>query len=265
MAAELAVVQNQQQALEVGFASDVGFNLLWRGAKALAASTLVPKEYINQPANCMIALNMARHMGIDPLMCMQNLYIVHGRPGWSAQFMIACFNQCGRFSSLRFRFIGERGNDSWGCQAYATELSTGDILDGPEITIGMAKKDGWYAKNGSKWQTIPEQMLRYRAAAWFIRTVAPEIAMGFHTTDELRDGGYDIDTIVVENAETNSNGSKSALDIVVDAAVKTTKAKQQDSELVQEEADLPEPPAAAQPPASGTTDMFNPGDDPFKK
>ena len=234
MAAELAMVQAQNnQALEAGFASDPGFNLLWRGAKALASSTLVPKEYMNQPSNCMIALNMARHMGVDPLMCMQNLYVVHGRPAWSAQFMIACFNQCGRFSSISYRFFGERGKDSWGCQASATELATGEKITGPEITIEIAKKDGWYGKNGSKWQTIPEQMLRYRAAAWFIRTVAPEIAMGFHTVDEIRDsGGYDIDAEVVKTPNA-LDAKTSTLDAVVDAATNT------------KETEIPEHPTAA--------------------
>ena len=37
----------------------------------------------------LIAQNMARRMGADLLMVMQNLYVVHGRPGWSAQFLIA--------------------------------------------------------------------------------------------------------------------------------------------------------------------------------
>jgi hypothetical protein len=227
MAAELAVVQSQNQALEVGFTSDNSLNLLWRGGKFLAESSLVPPQYQKHPANCMIALNMAHRMNADPLMVMQNLYIVHNRPAWSAQFLIACFNKCGRFSSIRFQFFGERGQDSWGCRATATELATGEVLTGPDITIEMAKKDGWFAKNGSKWPTIPEQMLRYRAAAWFIKTAAPEIAMGFHTVDEVRDGygAYDADADVIETAPTQPEPEgepkkKSALDSIVDAAAK---------------------------------------------
>ena len=34
---------------------------------------------------------------------------------------------------------------------------------------------------------MPEQMLRYRAAAWFIRTTAPELSMGLQTVDEVKD------------------------------------------------------------------------------
>jgi len=230
MAAELAVVQNQ--AMEAGFTSDIGFNLLWRGAKAFAESTLVPAQYQKQPANCMIAINMAQRMQADPLMVMQNLYIVHNRPAWSAQFLIACFNKCGRFSSLRYQFFGKPGTDEWGCKATATELATGEVLTGPEITLSLAKKDGWYAKNGSKWQTIPQLMLQYRAAAWFIRTIAPEIAMGFHTADELRDGlgEYDAEAEIVEPTETPKE-AVSTLDKIVDEA---EAAKEPASELFPE-------------------------------
>jgi len=216
MAAELAVIKQEQS--ELGFTNVSGFELMQRAAKALAASSLVPEAYRNNQANCMIALNMAHRMQADPLMVMQNLYIVYGRPAWSAQFLIACFNKCGRFSSIRFEFFGEHGKDTWGCRASAKELSTGDILTGPDITIEMARKEDWLTKKGSKWQTIPELMLRYRAASWFIRTVAPEIAMGFHTDDEIRDGlgAYDADAEIIET-DSEPKEKKSALDAIVEA------------------------------------------------
>ena len=247
MAAELAIVEQQNQALEASFNSDAGFNLLWRGAKAFASSTLVPKDFRGNPSNCMIALNMAHQMKMDPLMCMQNLYVVHGQPSWSAKFLIACFNQCGRFSSIKFQFFGERGKDNWGCRATATELSTGEVVTGPEITIDLAKKEGWFAKNGSKWQTIPELMLRYRAAAWLVRTIAPEIAMGFHTSDEVRDGlgAYDADTEIIELPEPESKEKPvSALDAIVEAETngetKQPETAEQDETLLpgQEDGDL---------------------------
>ena len=174
---------------EIGFNNAASFELVQRAAKMLSSSTLVPKDYQGPGgmANCAIALNMANRMGADPLMVLQNLVIVHGRPTWSSQFLIATFNSCGRFSSIRYEFFGEKGTDSYGCRAVATELSTGEKLVGTDITIAIAKKEGWYGRNGSKWQTMPDQMLRYRAAAWFVRTVAPEISMGLHTQEEVLD------------------------------------------------------------------------------
>jgi hypothetical protein len=187
-----AVQQQEQQSHQVpdvvpGFGSKNGLELAIRAANVLSKSTLVPKEYQGNIANCIIALNMANRMGADPLMVMQNLYIVHGRPGWSSQFLISTFNTSGKFSALRYEWVGEEGKDSWGCRAWAVEKATGEKLTGATVTIGLAKKEGWYNKNGSKWQTMPEQMLMYRAASWFIRAYAPELAMGMHTAEELQD------------------------------------------------------------------------------
>lgn len=170
-----------------GFGSRESFELLQRGATLLAASTLVPKEYQSNVANCAIALNMSHRIGADPLMVMQNLYIVHGRPGWSSQFLIATFNQSGRFSALRYTWVGEPGADTWGCYASSVEKDTGEKLIGATITLALAKAEGWVGKAGSKWLTMPEQMLMYRSAAWFVRAYAPELAMGLHTADELND------------------------------------------------------------------------------
>lgn len=196
-AAEDTTTRTSMQALKpttdiaptttMGFATLQSFELMQRAAKLLAASTLVPQEYRRNLANCVIALNMAQRIGADPLLVMQNLYVVHGRPGWSAQFLIACFNQCGRFSAIRYRWVGTKGKDDWGCQAYATEHSSGEEIEGPVITIALAKEEKWYEKSGSKWKTIPQLMLMYRAAAWLVRTHAPEISMGLQTTEELHD------------------------------------------------------------------------------
>lgn len=179
--------QQQSAPVQVGLADSQSFELAQRVAKCFAASSLVPKAYQQNLPNCVIALNMAARMGADPMMVMQSLYVVHGTPSWSAQFLIATFNKCGKFSSIRYDFVGTEGQDDWGCRAKAVELSTGDLLTGPLVTIAIAKKEGWFQKSGSKWQTMPEQMLRYRAAAWFVRTIAPEIAMGLQTAEEMRD------------------------------------------------------------------------------
>lgn len=168
-------------------AGGAAFAHIQRVAKMFAASDLIPEQFRGNTANCTIALEMAHRMGANPMAVMQNLYIVHGRPGWSSQFIIACLNQCGKFSPLRFRIVGDGDNRE--CIAWAKEIETGEILEGPPVSIGMAKAEGWYSKNGSKWKTMPDLMLRYRAAAFFGRMYAPDLLMGMHTADEIVDVG----------------------------------------------------------------------------
>ncbi|AOI57407.1 hypothetical protein WI26_07210 [Burkholderia diffusa] len=220
-------------AVAPGFGSLQSFELMQRAANLLASSTLVPAAYRkviektnrygevtesrenpNALANAVVALNMAQRMGADPLMVMQNLYIVEGRPSWSSQWIIAAVNGCGRFSPLRFdirrlgrktvpyvtfEWSGPTGNrtrtekrqdveiEDIECIAWALERGTDTRLESPPVSIELAVKEGWYTKNGSKWQTMPEVMLRYRSASFFGKLYAPELLMGLTTVEEAAD------------------------------------------------------------------------------
>lgn len=167
------------------------FELLQRMGRMYATATVVPDTYKNNLGNCAIALDMAQRMGVNPLMVMQNLYIVHGMPSFSTKFLISCINASGRFTPLRYEFRGKEGSDDYGCRCYAFEAQDREHkepLYGEWITWGMVKKEGWSAKNGSKWLSMAGQMFRYRAAAFWQRIYCPEISMGFITSEEVLDG-----------------------------------------------------------------------------
>ncbi|WP_026641149.1 hypothetical protein [Bordetella petrii] len=229
-----APAESNLAAVAPGFGSLQSFELMQRAAKLLSSSTLVPASYRaviektdrygnvtdvrenpNALANAVVALNMAQRMGADPLMVMQNLYIVEGRPSWSSQWIIAAINGCGRFSPLRFdiKDLGQleveyttfewKENDRGKryretiknsvnihnkvCVAWAIEKETGERIESPAVSIEMAVKEGWYTKNGSKWQTMDEVMLRYRTASFFGKLYAPELLMGLQSVEEAQD------------------------------------------------------------------------------
>jgi hypothetical protein len=161
------------------------FALAQRMAKSLSESTLVPEAYQRNIPNCLIVLEMAARIGCSPLMAAQNLHVIHGRPSWASTFIIASINSCGKFSPLRFKMEGNVDSMDRMCTATAIEKDTGDILEGPTVSMKMAQAEGWLAKNGSKWKTMPELMLRYRAAAFFGRLYAPEMLLGMHASDEV--------------------------------------------------------------------------------
>jgi len=167
------------------FNESQSFEHAQRVAKMLSSSSLIPKEYQGNIQNTMIALEIANRIGASPLMVMQNLYIVHGKPSWSSTFIVASINSCGKFSPLRYDLQG-MGKDL-SCLAWAYDKATGDKLEGVRITMAMADSEGWINKAGSKWKTMPELMIRYRAAAFFGRLYAPEIMMGMHTVEEIED------------------------------------------------------------------------------
>lgn len=161
------------------------FELAQRQAKLLASSSLVPKEFQGNISNCAIGLNIAKRLGADPFMVIQNIDIIHGRPSFRATFLIAMVNASGRFTPLQFRLEGEGQTRS--CVAHCKAKDSSEVIEGPQITMAMAKAEGWSTKAGSKWLTMPELMLRYRAAAFFARIYAPDITLGMHTSEERYD------------------------------------------------------------------------------
>lgn len=130
-----------------------------------------------------MALDLSNRLRISPMAVLQNLYIIHGKPSWASQFVIACINASGRFSTLRFNMSADRD----ACFCDATDLRSQLVLEGPIVTLAMAKAEGWSTKAGSKWATMPDLMLRYRAAAFFGRTYCPEALMGLYSADEAAD------------------------------------------------------------------------------
>lgn len=163
-------------------------------AQYLSSSALVPETYHGKPENCLIALDLANRSGMSPLTVMQNLYVVKGKPAWAGQFAIALVNGSRRFSKpLRPIFFGEEGTSTWGCYMETYDLE-GKKVVGSKITMQMAKDEGWIDKSGSKWKTMPEQMLMYRAGAFFARVHCPDVLYGVQMVDEVKDtDGYDSD------------------------------------------------------------------------
>lgn len=240
---QLAPVAQHQNTMPVGinfFDPAVKENL-----SMLAHSSLVPESYriggivggktgegpkktVSEQeavANCIIAFDVASRIGASPLMVMQNLYIVYGRPSWSSKFLIATINTCGRFEPLKFEMtnVGVCSNNvanvkcvAWTTPKGVTREADGSpitsraqqALRGTAVTIQMAVDEGWYSKNGSKWHTMPEQMLRYRAASFWCATYAPELSMGMKTVEESVEEADFVDvTAQVEN-EFNAQANK---------------------------------------------------------
>jgi len=156
------------------------FSHIQRVAQVFAASTMVPAHFQGNIPNCVIALNLADRMGVDPFMLFQNMYIVHGNPGIEAKLAIALANGCGRFEPLQFKHENKE-QDGWKCIAYAKDIKSGKVLESAAVSIEMAKAEGWYNKAGSKWKTMPELMLEYRSAMFFARVYCPEVLLGLKT------------------------------------------------------------------------------------
>jgi hypothetical protein len=182
MSTELTELQ-QGNTLSV-FSGETNFAQAMMMAETLSKSDLIPTDYKNKPANCLIAIELSNRMKVSPILVMQNMHVIYGRPSWSSPFVIACINTCGKYEGgLRFKMDEAKTK----CVAYTVEKSSHKEVYGTQITMEMAREEGWLTRNGSKWKTMSEQMLKYRAASFFGRLYCPELLNGMLTVEEAQE------------------------------------------------------------------------------
>ena len=161
------------------------FEFAQRQAKSLCESNLVPISYQGQKGlpNCLVALEMSKRMNLSPLTVMQNLNIIHGRPTWSAQFISSQIMGCGRFENFDYLVKGE--GETLEVQCIAKRIADQKIIKGTAVSMKMARLEGW-TKN-PKYSSMPELMLRNRAATFFGRQYIPDLLLGVQTSEEVVD------------------------------------------------------------------------------
>jgi len=193
------------------------FDMIQRAAEQLSKCTYLPDSLKGKVDDCAILIELSIGSGIPAFMLAQEIYVVYNRFSFSSKFFIGQIRK--RYPTLDFEMSGEVGDmgeverhqktdangkpvvNKYGdpiyevgkilkqgrtCLAYATEKD-GRRVEGVPVSMGMSKAEGWYDKNGSKWPTMPEVMLRYRAAMFFKSFVCPDILFGFKSVEEEHD------------------------------------------------------------------------------
>lgn len=180
------ITYEQTQVLPSVYSDVDLYQQFFKMAEGLSKTDLVPDNYKNKPENCLIAIDTARQIGAkNPLFVMQNLYIVKGKPSWSGQYCSALVYT--NFKNVKVNRMGDKNtNNLQGIFITATNKN-GENCRGSVVTLEMAQKEGWVNKQGSKWQTMPEQMLIYRAFAFFARAYCPDKLLGMHDEFEIQD------------------------------------------------------------------------------
>lgn len=170
---------------------------LQRWARIYEASSLLPSQWRKagkeeRIANLIIMLQRAAVLKCDPLVLLQNLDFIAGKMCWKSTFLLQLLLSSG-WTSPQYHLTGDPTcSDFWGDEKNgmtfsAVRQSTGEREIGTKITVSMIKGEGWLSREGSKWKTMPEQMLKYRAVAFFCRSNAPDVMGGFYAEDEIAD------------------------------------------------------------------------------
>lgn len=232
---EVAHSNNKVTDYSLGiFGTSDNFIMAMQMAKALSSSTIVPSTFQKNDANCLIAIEQAQRLKVSPLMVMQNLYVIQGRPSWSSKFLIAAINNSGKFDmELQFDETKDKNGKPFSCTAWT--MKNGRRVEGMEVNMDMAKDEGWLGKNGSKWKTMPQLMLRYRAASFFSSLNCPELTMGLYTREEMQDNDfkeYPMENLQEQVKRDIAENANSEDFIVADAEAKEVESAAVEAEVV---------------------------------
>lgn len=183
------------------FNSSDSFILATNMAKTLAQSTIVPPVFQKSWENCMIALSESKKLGVDPFVIMNNMYPIQGKITWKSEFIIAMINASGKFDTELQFDEEEKDGKPYACTCFT--FINGRKITGIKVTMDMADAEGWTKKNGTKWATLPQLMLRYRAATFFARFNAPELTSGLYTVEEGEDVTFNEPRRIKKSASLN--------------------------------------------------------------
>lgn len=153
---------------------------------SLAKSSMLPPHFQGKPENVLLVYALAQQLDVNPVMALWKVSIINGKPCLQSDFMISLLNQqkCLK-GPLKFEWGGNAGQPNRYCVAYGVDAQTEETIKSEPISLAMAQAEGW--TRNPKYKSLPDTMLKWRAAAFFVRTYYPQVVLGLYTAEEVED------------------------------------------------------------------------------
>lgn len=147
-------------------------------AEMMAKSSIIPKDFANNPGNILVAVQWGMELGLQPMQAMQNIAVINGRPSLWGDAVIGLV----RSSPLCEYVIEENLEDKSICRV----KRRGEDEQVRIFTVDDAKKAGLLGKQGP-WTQYPKRMMQMRARSWALRDVFPDVLRGMPIAEEIMD------------------------------------------------------------------------------
>jgi hypothetical protein len=144
----------------------------------LADSTMVPKEFIGKPGNCLIAMQWGAELGLKPLQAIQNLAVINGRPSLWGDAVLALVR-----ASPLCEWVVESDD---GATATCRAKRRGEPEQARTFSVDDAKTAGLLGKQGP-WTQYPKRMMAMRARGFALRDAFADVLKGLITAEEAQD------------------------------------------------------------------------------
>lgn len=147
-----------------------------RYAEALSGASLLPDSYRGKPANLLLALEYGAALGIAPMVAVQEIHIIKGKPTLSALLQAALVRRAGH----TLRVTG----DHLSATCSIIRADDPDFTFSTTWTLDRAKAAG--LTSNDSWRKYPDNMLKARAISECARNACPDVIAGFgYTAEEM--------------------------------------------------------------------------------
>ena len=145
-------------------------------AQTLIQSGLMPRQFQRAEA-LVVALQMGHELGIPPLMAVNNISVINGRPVLSADIMLAVARRTGELEDIRFDVNEKRAIIHIKRRGQTEHMSPFSLEDAREAGLLPNRPE-------SAWTRHPKRMMRARALSFAMKDIFGDVLAGLYTPDE---------------------------------------------------------------------------------
>lgn len=147
-------------------------------ADYLSKSTIVPKDFANNPGNILVAIQWGMELGLQPMQAMQNIAVINGRPALWGDAVIALVRSSPLCEYIYEIDDGETATCRVKRRDEEEQVRTFSMTDAAQA--GLKGKQG-------PWSQYPKRMRQMRARAFALRDVFPDVLRGMPVAEEVQD------------------------------------------------------------------------------
>nr|WP_282445072.1 hypothetical protein [Pseudomonas sp. W2Jun17] len=149
-----------------------------RFADYLSKSSIIPKDFINNPGNILVAIQWGMELGLQPMQAMQNIAVINGRPSLWGDAVIGLVR-----ASPLCEYVTETDD---GETATCRVKRVGEEEQVRTFSMADAAQAGLKGKQGP-WTQYPKRMRQMRARSFALRDMFADVLRGMPVAEELQD------------------------------------------------------------------------------
>lgn len=167
-------------------------------SESFAQSSFCPAAYRNKPAEVYLAMAYGSQIGLNPLLAVQNIAVVNGKPSVYGDALTAI--AMGHHETKVYEDGHKDGETAFCHIVRETSKGTRDIYR--EFSKQDAIVAGLWGQN--TWKKYPQRMLLWRARGWAIRDAFADVLMGLWSTEEALDAPDLVERVVTPENQTEA-------------------------------------------------------------